>query len=82
MNKTPRFLISVLGARFMPFSKATSVENRFLFIFGPNVINPLLSEFNCRKFLVIQAFMSLRPGVSGAEVSSGSIDRYNWVSSA
>lgn len=67
LNKTPRILKVVLGARLMPLSKATSVENRFFIVLGPNMINSVLSVFNCRKFLVIQALMSLRPEVAGAD---------------
>lgn len=62
LNKTPRILKTVLGVRVMPHRKATSVENRFLIVLGPNMINLVLSVFNCRKFLVIQALMSLRRG--------------------
>lgn len=45
MNKTPRILEVVLGARLMPLSKATSVENWFLIVLGPNMINSVVSVF-------------------------------------
>ena len=56
----------------------------FLSCSWPSTITSVLSEFNSRKLLVIQIFISLRHAWSLVNwlVSSGFIDRDNWVSSA
>lgn len=60
MEQDTKVPYSGTGSRLMSLSKATLIENMFLRCFGP-VITSDLFDFTCRKFLFIQALMSLRP---------------------
>lgn len=61
MEQDTKVPYSGTGSRLILLSKATLIESMFLRCFGPTVITLVLFEFNCRKFLFVQALMSLRP---------------------